>query len=210
MRAERGWLADQLARGLMLLAALGVGGYLAYDWVTSPPDAMDELRQANPGWTVEKPRHMGLRLSDGGGADLFINGDDAGPHRLQRLDCAQLAPSLPSWLRLPPGRTEACLQMGHAAPFTWVLNHRTAMPVSVLWERHYAPHLDELELPYWGGSSRSGTDGPASTTPGRRHHVMSYSVDPAHGSTGPQVNLMAFYQGDETVLVVTLRPPAPP
>jgi hypothetical protein len=206
MRAERGWLADQLARGLMLLTALGVGAYLAFDGFTSPPSAEAELRQDNPGWTVEKPRHMGLRLADAGGADLFINGDDAGPHRLQRLDCGSLVPSLPAWLRLPPGHTGPCLQLGHAAPFKLVLNHRTPMPVSELWERHYAPHLDELQLPYWGGSSSSGTDGPASTTPGRRYHVMSYSVDPPHGSTGPQVNLMAFYRGDETVLVVTLRP----
>jgi hypothetical protein len=210
MRAERGWLADQLARVLMLLVALGVGGYLAFQWWMEPPSAQAELQQANPGWTVEKPRYRGLRLADGRGEDLFINGDDAGPLRLQRLDCAQLAPSLPSWLRLPTGRTGGCLQLGNAAPFTLVLNHRTPMPITELWERHYAPHLDELELPYWGGSSSRGTDGPASTTPGRGQHVMSYSVDPAHGSTGPRVNLMAFYLGDDTVLVVTLRPSAPP
>ena len=117
-RAQRGfWLADDLARLLLLLAGLAVAGYFALEWLTSPQEPQAELQLANPGWTVDKPRHMGLSLSDGSGPDLFINGDDAGPLRLQRLDCAQLLPSLPAWAaRLPPGRTVGCLQMGETAP----------------------------------------------------------------------------------------------
>ena len=208
MRAERGgWYADQLARLLVLAAALGVGGYLAYEHFASPPDAQAELRQANPGWTVETPRHMGLSVSDGSGPELFINGDDAGPLRLQRQDCAQLMPALPSWLRLPPGRTVGCLRMGAGAASVQVLNHRTDMPITELWSRHFEPHLDELQLPYWGGSTGGGVDGPASSTPGRKYRSMSYGVDAPPGSNGPQVGLMAFYLRNETVLVVTLRPP---
>ena len=211
MRAERGgWYADQLARLLLLVTALGVGAYLAYGYLVGPPDAQSELRQLNPGWTIEKPRHMGLSLSDGSGPELFINGDDAGPLRLQRLDCAQLMPAFPSWLRLPPGRTIGCLQMGQTPPFTQVLNHRTDMPITELWSRHFEPHLDELQLPYWGGSTGGGTDGPASSTPGRKYRSMSYGVDPAPGTAGPQVGLMAFYLRNETVLVITLRPPPRP
>lgn len=189
-------LADSAARLLVLLVALGVGGYLAWQQVAGPPGPASELREANPAWTVETPRTMGLRLVDASGAEAFVNADDAGPLRLQRLDCSTLAAALPTWLRLPPGRTAACVQMGDAEPGVRVLNHQTALPVAELWQRHFQPLLDELELPYWGGHSGGGRGGNAS---------MSYSVDPAPGTEGPQVNLMAFRRGDETMLVVTLR-----
>lgn len=211
MRAERGfWLADQLARLLVLGTIAGVGVYLAYDHLVAPADPQTELSRANPGWTIEKPRHMGLSLVEGSGPELFINADDAGPLRLQRLDCSQMTSALPAWLRLPPGRTVGCLQMGAAAPFVQVLNHRTDMPITELWTRHFEPHLDELQLPYWGGSTGGGVDGPASSTPGRKYRSMSYSVDPASDGDGLQVGLMAFYLRNETVLVVTLRPPTGP
>lgn len=189
-------LADSAARLLVLAVALGVGGYLAWQQLAGPSDPASELREANPAWTVEKPRTMGLRVVDAGGTEAFVNADDAGPLRLQRLDCAMLAAALPKWLRLPPGRTGACVQIGSAEPTVRVLNHQTALPVAELWQRHYQPLLDELELPYWGGHSGGGRGGNAS---------MSYSIDPPHGTEGPQVNLMAFRRGDETVLVVTLR-----
>ena len=192
---------------LLALAALGAAGYLGLQWLAGPPDALTELRQANPGWVVEQRRHVGLRLSDGQGPELFVNADDAGPLRLQRLDCAQLLPSLPAWARLPPGRTVACLQMGDSAPFVRVLNQRTPLPIGELWTRHYEPQLAELQLPYWGGST--GSDSAASGARNRRA-AMSYSVDPAPGSSDPLLNLMAFHLGDETVLVMTLRPPPRP
>jgi hypothetical protein len=88
-----------------------------------------------------------------------------GPQRLQRLDCAQVIPSLPTWLRLPPGRTSACVQLGDAAPFTRVLSHRRPMPITKLWTRHFEPHLDELKLPLRGGSTGGGTVPPASRRP---------------------------------------------
>lgn len=191
-------LADGLARMLGLAMVLGVGAYLAWPHLADRSDATSELREANPAWTVEKPRTVGLRLVDASGTEVFVNTDDVGPLRLQRLECPALAASLPGWLRLPPGRTVACVQMGGpAAPLVRVLNHRTAVPVAELWERHFQSLLDELQLPYWGGSSGGGRGAGAS---------MSYSVDPApDDSTGPQVNLMAFRRDGETVLVVTLR-----
>lgn len=209
MSARLQSFGDRLARLLGLLAVLAVGGYFAVDWLRGPPDAAAELRQANPGWTVDKPRHAGLRLADGG-PEVFINADDAGPLRVQRLDCALLLSRLPAWLSLPVGRTGSCLQIGDAAPFTLVLNHRTPEPIPQLWTHRYEPQLDELKLPHWGGWSGGGADGPASTTPGRRYRSMSYGIDPAPGSGDPRVGLMAFYLGDETVMVVTLRPPAGP
>lgn len=197
MRAERGfWLADQLAKVIMVAVLAAVGGYLAWEHLTAPPSGRDELRRANPGWAVEEPRHIGLSLTDAKGPELVINGDDAGPLRLERQDCAQFTAALPAWVRLPPGQTIGCLRMGDAAPFVQVLNHRTAMPVPELWSRHFEPLLDELELPYGGGSSSS-----------RKYYTMSYGVDPAHGTTGPRVGLMAFTTGDGSLLVVTLRPP---
>jgi hypothetical protein len=107
--------------------------YFAFQWLTSPPGALTELQRANPGWTVDKPLHGAVRLTDTSGhPEVFIHTDHIGPLRLQRLDCTQLIPSLPTWLRLPPDRTSACVQLGDAAPFTRVLNHRTPMPITEL------------------------------------------------------------------------------
>jgi hypothetical protein len=204
-------VGDKLARLLIVLTALGVAAYLGFQWLISPPDALAELQRANPGWTADKPRHGAVRLADTGGSpEVFVHTDHIGPLRLQQLDCAQLVASLPAWLRLPPGRTSACVQMGDEAPFTRVLNHRTPMPITELWTRHFEPHLDELKLPYWGGSTGGGIDGPASTTPDRKQRTISYAVDPAPGSADPQVHLAAFYLGAETLLIVTLRPLATP
>jgi hypothetical protein len=202
------WLVDRLARGLVLLAVLAVGAYFALQSLGGAPDAVDGLRQANPGWTIEKPRHVGLRLTDGAADPVFIDGDHVGPWRVQRLDCARVEAAMPRWLQLPPGRTTACLQLGHAAPYLQVLNHRTPEAIPELWTRHYEPRVQALSLPHWGGFSGSGAGGPAA--PGRKHRSMGYNVDPAPGSGDPAVSLMAFYLGDETVLVVTLLPPPTP
>jgi len=198
--------SDQLGRALLLLTALGVAAYFAWDWLTGPPSLLSEMRRANPGWTIETPRHAGLVLGDGQGEPVFINADDAGPARLLRADCAQVMARLPGWLRLPPGRAGACLRIGDGESFVWVLNHHTPVSITELWAQGYAPLLDELKLAYWGGSSGRGSDGPASTTPGRGYRSMSYGIDPAPDRPQVQVNLMAFYLAAETVMVVTLRP----
>jgi hypothetical protein len=61
-----------------------------------------------------------------------------------------------------------------------------------------------------GGSTGGGKDGPAGTTPGCKQRTISYAVDPAPGSTDPQVHLIAFYLRDKTLLIVTLRSPPEP
>jgi hypothetical protein len=152
--------------------------------------------RANPTWTVDKPRPGAVRLTDTSETlEIFIHSDHIGPQRLQPLDCVQLIPYLPTWLLLPPGRTGACVQLGDAAPFTRLLNHRTPMPITELWSRHFEPHLDEAQLKYWGGSTGGGTDGPTSTTPGRKQRTISHAVDPAPGSAGPQKGNLSSDQG---------------
>lgn len=206
--------SDSLARWLLLLVALGVGGHLGWQWLTEPRGPVAELRDANPGWTVAQPRHSGLLLSDGASEPVVIDADHAGPLRLQRIDCAGVLRDLPTWLRLPPGRTTACVQLGGgegaagaSSPAIRVLNHRTPESITALWTEGYARSLDEMGLAYWGGTSGGSADGPASTMPTRRYRTMSYGIDPAPGSAPLQVNLLAFYVGSETVMVVTLRPP---
>lgn len=188
-----------LAKWLLLATAAGVGGYLALQHLRAPPGAQALLQQANPDWVVDKPRHAGLLLKQPGGPDLVMNDEDAGPHRLARADCAAMLAALPAWLVLPPGQTLGCLQLGSAAAPVRVLNHLTPEPIPELWSQRYGPQVEALKLPHNGGWGGGGANGPAGPGVARKHRSMAYSVEPG-------VHLLAFYQGDQTLMVVTLRP----
>jgi hypothetical protein len=191
------WGARQ-ARWLLLAVGAAVGAWLLVQHLQGPPSAQALLQQANPGWQVSKPRHAGLVVQQAGAPELVVDEEAAGPHPLRRLDCAAVLPALPAWLALPPGRTLGCLQTGPAAAPLWVLNHLTPQPIPELWAQRYGPQVEALKLPHQGGWQGGGANGPAGPGVARKHRSMAYRVEPG-------VRLLAFYEGDNTLMVVTLQ-----
>jgi len=96
-----------------------------------------------------------------------------------------------------------------------VLNVSTPMRVTEVWDRHFGPLLDRLQLGYAGG--RSGrfpegaeTDLPAGQEPPEERGAGGYIVDPRPGS-GERPVAIAFYRYTGTTeLVFTFRPPPSP
>jgi hypothetical protein len=209
--------ADAFVRKLPFVA-LVVGPIIAgLFWLTREPSGAELLEQANPGWTVVAESAMPVRVDDASGrGEVLLSTDHLGPYRIRRVDCEEVRKVYPGWFALPDVPIGNCIRVDDAGETSWVLNVRTPMPVTEVWDRHFAPLLDRLQLPYWGG--RSGrfpegaeTDLPAGQTPPEEHGTGGYRVDPRPGSGERQVAIALYRYAGTTELVVTFRPlPSPP
>ncbi|MEO5883333.1 MAG: hypothetical protein ABIQ06_13025 [Caldimonas sp.] len=198
-----------------LVVGLVVGGWL---YLSRDPGGAELLERANPGWTVVAVDGLPVRVDDASGrGDVMISADDLGPSRIQRVDCDEVRKVYPSWFALPDVPLGNCARLDDAEETRWVLNVRTPMPVTQIWDRHFAPLLDRLQLRHWGG--RSGrfpegveTDLPAGQAPPEEHGAGVYIVDPRPGSAERQVAITFYRYAGTTELVFTFRPlpPAPP
>jgi hypothetical protein len=209
--------AEKAVRKLVIVA-LVVGAIVAgVLWLTREPSAVELLEQANPGWTVEAESGMPVRVDDASGrGEVMLGTDDLGSYRIRRVDCEEVRKVYPSWFALPDVPIGNCVRLGDDGETKWVLNVRTPMPVIEVWDRHFGPLLDRLQLPYWGG--RSGrfpegaeTDLPAGQTPPEERGAGGYIVDPRPGSGERQVAIAFYRYAGTTELVFTFRPlPSPP
>ena len=207
---------DRSVRKLVLLGLVAgalVGGWL---WLEREPDAAALFEKANPGWTIATADGRPARVDDASGrGDVMLSGDDVGPARIRRIDCEELRTVRPRWFTLPDVLPGACARLDGDDGARWVLNVTTPMPVTQIWDRHYAPLLDRLGLGYSGG--RSGrfpegaeTDLPVGQAPPEERGSGSYLVDPPPNS-GERPVAIAFYRwAGTTELVFTFRPPSPP
>ena len=202
---------DRIVRLVMtLLVIAGVVGVVVY--ANRPDPEVDGFLDANPGWTLETPRHSPVRLDDASGrGEVLIVPDDVGPHRVERVDCAELRAAFPSWFQLPDAPLGNCLRLHDLAPPTLVLNMRSTLSATEIWDRGYQPTIDRLKLGYYGG--RSGrfqrpedSDKPASeATPFQESGSLHYVIDPREGSGERTVYLGAYSRAGTTTLVFTFR-----
>jgi len=208
--------AERLVRRLVI-AGLAVGAVVAgYLYLTREPSGAQLLERANPGWTVAAADGLPVRADDASGrGDVMLNADDIGPYRLGRVDCDEVRKVFPKWFVLPDTPVGNCARLDDAGRTTWVLNVRTPMRITQVWDRHYGPLLDRLQLGYSGG--RSGrfpegaeTDLPAGQEPPEERGAGGYSVHPRDGS-GERIVHIAFYaRAGTTELIFTFRPDPPP
>ena len=207
---------ERLVRKLVI-AGLFVGAMVAgWLYLDREPSAVELLGQANPGWTVVAADGRPVRVDDASGRGaVLVSGDDLGPSRLRRVDCAEVQKVYPAWFALPDVPIGNCARLDGDEGTRWVLNVSTPMPVAEIWDRHFGPLLDRLQLGYSGG--RSGrfpegaeTDLPAGQTPPQERGAGGYIVDPRPGSGERPVAIAFYADAGRTELVVTFRPLPPP
>ena len=208
--------AENLVRKLVIAGLVG-GGVVAggHHYLTREPSSAELFAQANPEWTVSAADGRPVHVDDASGrGDVMLRADDLGPYRIRRVDCDEVRQVYPTWFSLPDVPIGNCARLDDAEGTRWVLNVRTPMPVTQVWDRHYGPLLDRLQLGYAGG--RSGrfpegpeTDLPEGQKPPEERGAGGYLIDPREGSGERQVAI-AFYRWSETTeLVFTFRPMPP-
>lgn len=212
--ARLGAFLDNLARkvvilGLAVAAVVGAWMYLLRD-----PSPAERLQQSSPGWTVVAKDGYPVRADDASGrGEVMLSPDDLfGAKRLGRVDCAEVRKVWPAWFVLPDVALGNCARLDSEDGTRWILNVTTPMQVSQIWEGHFAPIIDRLQLPHVGGRSgrlRQGAATAGQAVPDPRGNG-SYTVDPPYGS-GERVVAISFYRWSEkTELVFSFRPPYPP
>lgn len=205
--------------GGFIAIALAIGFYMA-----RLQDAPLELQQANPGWKVQG-RYGTLRLDDATPAgEVYVSSDDAEPYRIERVDCAEVKQVFPGWFHLPDVPLGNCVKLGNAAPYTLVLNLRTATKIPELWDELYQPTVERLGLSAngsWlngdnvqvGSENLMETSGekvyapaPGGANSGRLARSLHYTIEPHVPGVDRKIVIDAFYYGDMTLAVFTFRP----
>ncbi len=207
MRLGDGWTV------LFLFVAFAAAGGAAFVYMSRPLDGVVEMQKANPGWKVRGEGYSPIHLDDGTPAGVvLIGGDDVGPYRVERIDCAEVKKAFPAWFHLPDAPIGNCARLGNAEPYTLVLNLHTDMPAVELWERLYEPTADRLQLGYSGGSSSRRPKGtaPSDTDAARYPSSIGFSIDPATGSGDRKVAIQADSLHGSTRVIFTFRPYSPP
>ena len=208
-------LLDDLVRKLVvagLVAGAAVAGWL---YLNQEPTSSERFTEANPGWSVVAKSGWPVRVDDASGSgEVMLRSDDLGPARLRRVDCEEVRKAWPSWFVLPDVPLGNCARLDEAGETSWVLNVTTPMPVTQIWDRHFGPLLDRLQLGYAGG--RSGrfpegaeTDLPAGQAPPEERGAGGYLIDPKHGSGERQTAIGFWRYAGKTELVFTFRPLPP-
>ncbi|MEP7302632.1 MAG: hypothetical protein ABI699_14025 [Caldimonas sp.] len=202
---------DRAVRIVMTL--LVIGGIVAVViHANRPAPGVEAFLAANPGWTLDHPENSPVRLNDASGrGEVLIAPDDIGPHRAERVDCAEVQAAFPSWFSLPDAPIGNCLRLHDTTPPTLVLNMRTTLTVHSIWDRGYQPTLDRLRLGHHGGRSgrfqeAEDTDKPGSEASGFvESGSLFYSVDPPPGSADRTVSIVAYARAGTTQLIFSFR-----
>ena len=207
---------DRLARNVVvvgLLVAAAVGGWM---YLMREPSGAELLQQANPGWTVVDKNRNPVRADDASGrGEVMLSRDDLfGAARLRRVECDEVRKVWPAWFVLPDVAPGNCARLDGEDGTRWILNVTTPMPVTQIWDRHFAPLVDRLKLGYAGG--RSGrfpegveTDLPAGQAPPEERGSGGYLIDPPYDSKERQVAISFYRWAGTTELVFTFRPFSP-
>ena len=207
MRLGDGWTV------LFMFVGFATACGVAFLYMSRPLGSVVELQQANPGWKVRGEGYSPIHFDDGSPAgEILIGGDDAGPYRLERIDCADVKKAFPAWFQLPDAPLGNCARLGNGAPYTLVLNMRTDIAAIELWERLYEPTADRLQLGYSGGSSSRRPKGTAAsdTDAARYPSSIGFSIDPPPGSGDRKVAIHADSVHGSTRVIFTFRPYSPP
>lgn len=202
---------NRIVRLVMTLLAIAGGvGFIVY--ANRPDVGVEGFLKSNPGWTVDSPGNSPVRLDDASGrGDVLIAPDDVGPHRVERVDCAEVRAAFPSWFQLPDAPLGNCLRLHDITPPTLVLNMRTTLSASDIWDRGYQPTIERLKLGHYGG--RSGrfqrpedTDKPAGeATSFNESGSLHYVIEPRDGSGERTVSVGAYARAGNTNLIFTFR-----
>jgi hypothetical protein len=193
-----------LLGGLLLIGAAVLAAVLR--WTTADaPDPSGELARANPGLKIAASVGGRVLVSAPDGADaVFMRATDAGPHKARLVSCAAVVTRLPAWFRLTAdAEPTACLEIAADDGAVQVLNFLTAVGIPALWEEFYEPSVSAVGLGFHGASA----SGPGRETRGAPRS-LSYAVDGPDGIDNA-VSIDAFYRGDRTLVMVTLRWRAP-
>ena len=196
---------------ILLIAAAMVGAAVAIGIYSKRlKGGAAELQQANPGWVVKSPDYSPVFADDGTPAgEVRLRGDDVGPYRIERVDCAEVRAAFPAWFKLPDAPVGNCVRLYDLSPPTLVLNMTTPLTLTEIWDRQLGATADKLELPYSGGRSGrfpSGaeTDKPAAQRPEERGS-LGYTVDAPPGSGERAVGIEGERRGGTTRLIFTFR-----
>ena len=203
---------DRLVRKLVI-AGLVVGAAVA-GWLhlNQEPTGSELFAEANPGWTVVARSGHPVRVDDASGrGDVLMRSDDLGAVRIRRVDCDEVKKAYPSWFVLPDVLPGNCARLDDAGETSWVLNVSTPMPVTQIWDRHYEPLLDRLQLGYNGGRSGRFPEGAETDLPAGQAPLSSggYYIDAKPGSGERQTAIAFWRYAGTTELVFTFRPPPP-
>lgn len=202
---------DRMVRVAMvlLLIAAAIGAVV---YANRPDPGVEGFRKVNPGWTLQTPANSAVRLDDTSGrGEVLIVPDDVGPHRVERVDCAEVRAAFPSWFQLPDAPVGNCLRLHDIAPPTLLLNMRTTLSATDIWDRGYQPTIERLKLGHYGG--RSGrfqrpedSDKPASEMASfQESGSLHYVIDPRDGSGERTVYVGAYARAGTTNLIFAFR-----
>jgi hypothetical protein len=214
--AHASHFVDSLVRKLVIAALLAAAAVAGWLHLQREPTGTEQFATANPGWTVTSASSQPVRADDASGrGEVMLRSDDLGPVRIRRVDCEEVRAAWPGWFVLPDVPLGNCARLDDAGQTSWVLNVRTPMPVTHVWDRHFGPLLDRWKLGYGGG--RSGrfpegveTDLPAGQAPPEERGAGGYLIDPRPGSGERQTAIAFWRYAGTTELVFTFRPPPPP
>ena len=214
--ADASHFIDRLVRKLVIAGLVVGAAFAGWLHLSQEPTGSELFAEANPGWTVLARSGYPVRVDDASGrGDVLLSSDDLGAVRIRRVDCDEVKKAYPSWFVLPDVLPGNCARLDNAGETSWVLNVSTPMPVTQIWDRHYEPLLDRLQLGYNGG--RSGrfpegaeTDVPAGQAPPEESGAGGYYIDPKIGSGERQTAIAFWRYAGTTELVFTFRPLPPP
>ena len=152
--AHASHFVDGLVRKLVIAALLVAAAVAGWLHLHREPTGTEQFAAANPGWTVTSASFQPVRADDASGrGEVMLRSDDLGPVRIRRVDCDEVRAAWPSWFVLPDVPLGNCARLDDAGQTSWVLNVRTPMPVTHVWDRHFGPLLDRSKLGYGGGRS---------------------------------------------------------
>ena len=229
MQAKKKRMSEAWTLAAVIVGFAAVMLAIGFYMVRMKGNALD-LKNANPGWTVEyMPHHAPLRVDDGSAAgEVFVNEEDGGAQKIARVDCAEARIAIPHWFVLPDAPFGPCIRLGNTAPFTYVINMRTAVGIPQIWDDHYAKASERPGwhpmVHWWSGrptqeanenlmeSDGSGVLAPApnGARSNRYARRLQASIDPPERSLDPRIGVDAFYYGDATQVVFAFRPPRQP
>ena len=216
--------------GLSLLADLAFVAVGVLVWRgMQPAEEVAQLIASNPAWTIDTSADWLVLTENATQRRVVLAPDQAGPHVVRHVPCAEVETAYPAWFRVPGDSSEteplACVHVTGPELDAYVVNVFTALEIPKVWDELYEPLVEQAKLGAWGGHSMGGDGGqrlgrdtvlgtavraplPGASGPRPGAH-LSYGVDPRNGSAERETRLHATHVGGETLLVASFRRPPP-
>ena len=134
-----------------------------------PSEEVAQLTASNPGWSVDTQADWLVLTENATQRRVVLPPDQAGPHSVRRVPCAEVARAYPAWFRVPGDSSEseplACVHVAGPQVDAYVMNFLTALEIPALWDELYAPLVEQARRGAWGGHATGSRATPCWAAP---------------------------------------------